>query len=85
MNSLEKNVGQYNMGALRLLHNLKEKLTESDFGKIIKIFESKKIFGWKIWCVYKDVCKQDFDKFIEVCIEDKIPEICPRGCILKEN
>jgi len=69
-----------NIGAISVLKKLND-----NFNIITEILKSKKIFGWKIWCVYKDVCKQDFDKFIEVCIEDKIPEKCPRGCILIEN
>lgn len=46
------------------------RLQKFDQEKALKIWETLKeneIKGWKIWVLFADVCKQDFDKMFEIC------------------
>lgn len=87
MNSDEKILESFflaknNIGAVNVLGQL---MQYDKFDIIHNILKSKNIIGPKIWCLYKDVCNQDINEFIKVCIEDRIPKKCERGCTLIEN
>ena len=58
-------------GSLSLLYNLKKEYdakgcSDGCFEAILSTFKMNKIHGYKIWMLFKDVCKENKDKFFTI-------------------
>ncbi len=63
-----------NFGALSVLQKCDSKTVEK--------LSSLKIKGSQIWCLYKDVCKENIEVFkTHVKNITQKPTTCPRGCL----
>ena len=55
-----------NPGAGSCLSRL-QKFDQEKAKKIWETLKENEIKGWKIWVLFADVCKQDFEKMFEIC------------------
>ncbi len=68
-----------NMGALNVLNQFRN---HKEFKNLIEKLEDHGIKEWRIWCVYKDICGEDKDKFLKYVLNLKKESVieCSRGC-----
>jgi len=74
-----------NMGALRVLTDLSQKIQGIDFMMFVLDLDDMNIRGSQIWVAYKDVCNTDLDVLIkrvkgrDATLAEAINKVCPDG------
>ncbi|MBP2494625.1 hypothetical protein ABID82_005250 [Methylobacterium sp. PvP062] len=74
-----------NMGALRVLTDLSQKIQGMDFMMFVLDLDDMNIRGAQIWVAYKDVCRNDLEALIkrvkgrDPTLADAINDVIPEG------